>query len=144
MGQYGRRHDEPANSDVKDVESEGLTLIGIVGVQDSMRQESVAFVDKLAAANVNVRLVTSDDLELAKAIAVESNIIHSAQRDNSECCMTGPEFYEEIGGLVMWDSIWQREADAVSRQEHVGLRVRNLENFAKLADKVKVLANARP
>lgn len=38
-GENGVKHDEPVTEDVKDIETSGLTLIGVIGIMDVIREE---------------------------------------------------------------------------------------------------------
>lgn len=44
-------------------------------------------------------MVTGDNVDTAKAIAVQCGIITEADLDNPNICKEGPEFYEMCGGL---------------------------------------------
>ena len=52
-----------------------LTLIGIYALQDPLRDEVVRSVRICHKAGINVRMVTGDNLDTAKAIAIEAGIL---------------------------------------------------------------------
>lgn len=54
-----------------------MTLISIIGIKDELRNESLSSINKLKRAGVQVVMVTGDNQETAKAIAVESGIVNS-------------------------------------------------------------------
>ena len=62
----------------KEFAERGLTLIGIVGLQDPLRPGIEDAVRKCHAAGINVRMVTGDNIETATAIAKKANILSEA------------------------------------------------------------------
>jgi len=52
-----------------------LTLIGIYALQDPLRDEVVHSVRVCHKAGINVRMVTGDNIDTAKAIALEAGIL---------------------------------------------------------------------
>ncbi|KAI7873113.1 PMCA-type calcium-translocating P-type ATPase [Mucor mucedo] len=64
-----------------------LVLIGIIGVQDKLRQGVVESVQEFRRAGVFVRMITGDNLQTAKSIARECGILTSGG-----VAMTGPDF----------------------------------------------------
>ncbi len=52
-----------------------LTLIGIYALQDPLRDEVVRSVRICHKAGINVRMVTGDNIDTAKAIAIEAGIL---------------------------------------------------------------------
>jgi P-type E1-E2 ATPase len=69
-----------ANNDFKtekdrEVLEQNLTIIGIYALQDPLRDEIVESVRKCHRAGINIRMVTGDNLDTAKAIAVEAGIV---------------------------------------------------------------------
>lgn len=66
---------------------EDLVLLGIVGIQDPLRQGVIESVQTFQRAGVFIRMITGDNIETAKAIAKESGILTSGG-----IAMTGPEF----------------------------------------------------
>ncbi|PHJ22838.1 calcium-translocating p-type pmca-type protein, partial [Cystoisospora suis] len=55
---------------------EGLTCLAIVGIRDPLRDEVPAAVRACQKAGIKVRMVTGDNLETAKQIAIKCNIYH--------------------------------------------------------------------
>ena len=95
----------------------GLTLLGIVGIEDPLRDEVPAAILKCRAAGVDVRMVTGDNLDTAVAIAKGCGILRSSDLDDSgrpkpNCAMTGPEFRKRVvlanGKIdqIEFDKIW--------------------------------------
>ena len=76
----------------KEGAEQGLTLIGVVGLQDPLRPGIEQAVRTCHAAGINVRMVTGDNIETAIAIARKANILSDADLINNEeglVCMTG-------------------------------------------------------
>jgi len=127
----GPDHDAPKDQDVKDVEKSGLTMICIFGIMDIVRPEVPGAVKQIQGAGVTVRMVTGDNIVTAKAIALNCNILTQQEMDDPRCCMEGPEFYTEMGGLTN-----NKETD----KEEVG----NFKVFKERMPYMKVMARSRP
>jgi Ca2+ transporting ATPase len=104
---FGANHSDPQNdmTGLKDVEKkqsadDGLTLVGILGIYDIIRPEVPGAVATCQKAGVIVRMITGDNLKTAKAIAAKCNLITDKQKEDEEICIEGPEFYEQMGGLI--------------------------------------------
>jgi Ca2+-transporting ATPase len=67
---------------------QGLTLDGVVGIQDPVREGVPDAVKKCQLAGVKVRMVTGDNIETARAIATECGILTS----DEDIVMEGPDF----------------------------------------------------
>ena len=76
-----------------------LTLIGISALQDPLRDEVVRSVRICHKAGINVRMVTGDNIDTAKAIAIEAGILKKDQIGKKYACMDGKTFREACGGL---------------------------------------------
>ena len=59
----------------REVLEKALTVIGIYALQDPLRDEIVDSVVKCKSAGINIRMVTGDNLDTAKAIAIEAGIV---------------------------------------------------------------------
>jgi P-type E1-E2 ATPase len=82
---------------------QNLTLIGIYALQDPLRDEIVSSVKIMHNAGINIRMVTGDNLDTAKAIALEAGILRERDAGNKFACMDGKTFREAIGGLRIID-----------------------------------------
>jgi len=108
-----------ANSgiDVFRVET-GLTLLGLVGIEDPLRDEVPFAIARCRKAGVDVRMVTGDNLDTAVAIAKGCNILRSGDDLDANGdplplrAMTGPVFRKRVllpnGKIdqVAFDEIW--------------------------------------
>lgn len=99
--EHGERHEAPEEEHVKDIEKDGFTLIAIMGIEDTIRAEVPSAVKRIQEAGVIVRMVTGDNIDTAKAIAVKCHIIEKEDLENDDVCMEGPIFYKECEGLTM-------------------------------------------
>lgn len=65
-----------------------------------MRDEIVDSVQKCNAAGINIRMVTGDNIDTAKAIALNAGILKSKEEAEEEyACMEGKVFREICDGL---------------------------------------------
>ncbi|KAJ6441475.1 calcium-translocating P-type ATPase, PMCA-type [Purpureocillium lavendulum] len=71
--------------------SRDMTWIGVVGIQDPVRQGVPAAIEECRAASVSVKMVTGDNIETARAIGRECGIL-DAQHENSGAVMEGQQF----------------------------------------------------
>uniref|UniRef100_A0A7S1W838 Cation-transporting P-type ATPase N-terminal domain-containing protein n=1 Tax=Neobodo designis TaxID=312471 RepID=A0A7S1W838_NEODS len=66
-----------------------LVWIGVVGIQDPMREEVPAAVKACNSAGLTVRMVTGDNIHTARAIATKCGFY---EENGFDLAMTGPEF----------------------------------------------------
>jgi magnesium-transporting ATPase (P-type) len=81
-----------------EIMEQGLILLGILGIQDPLREGVPQSVLKAAKAGISVRMVTGDNIETATAISKKANIIpenYSAEKFPG-LVMEGPEFRKGI------------------------------------------------
>lgn len=93
------KFENPEGEPIKDMEKDGFTLLAILGIEDTVRSEVPQAVADVQGAGVTVRMVTGDNVDTAKAIAEQCNIITKEELTNPHICMEGPHFYEICGGL---------------------------------------------
>ena len=84
----------------REVLEASLTLLGIFALQDPLRPEIIDSVKKCHTAGINVRMVTGDNIDTAKAIAIEAGIVSAEKANDEYVCMEGKEFREICGGLI--------------------------------------------
>jgi magnesium-transporting ATPase (P-type) len=113
-----------------------LTIIGIYALQDPLRDEIVESAKKCKKAGINIRMVTGDNLDTAKAIAIEAGIVSKEEAENEYVCMEGKQFRELCGGLVKME---EGSGDGKLREE-----IGNKAMFRIVKDKLKVLARSTP
>ena len=106
------------NIDSVSADEIGLTFIGLVGIEDPLRDEVPDAIAKCNRAGVDVKMVTGDNLNTAIAIAKNANIIRQSDMNEKtnelkpNVAMTGPDFRSRVldpqGNLnqVELDKIW--------------------------------------
>lgn len=95
-------NDFASEDDREKLEKLGLTAIGIYGLQDPLRPEIKDSVKKCHGAGITIRMVTGDNLDTAKAIAIEAGILTQKEADDQEmpyAFMEGQKFRVMCGGL---------------------------------------------
>ena len=125
----------------KEMSEQGLTLVGIVGLQDPLRSGITEAVQSCHAAGINVRMVTGDNIETATAIARRAAILSDADLADNEqnyVCMTGEQFRNAIDGRVVQKE--RTEEDKVGVECTIG----NVRKFREIERKLKVLARSQP
>jgi Ca2+ transporting ATPase len=103
---------------------------------DPLRDEIVDSVQKCKSAGINIRMVTGDNIDTAKAIAIEAGIITAAQADQKYVCMEGKQFRELCGGLKRLED----PDDPNLLKESIA----DMRSFSIIQSKLKVLARSTP
>lgn len=89
------KENEDVPAGVMDIEVTGdYILVAILGIEDTIRSEVPGAINRIQKAGVTVRMVTGDNIDTAKAIAIKAGILKEADRNNPNCAMGGPDFYE--------------------------------------------------
>ncbi|CAI9552635.1 unnamed protein product, partial [Staurois parvus] len=70
-----------------------LTCIAVVGIEDPVRPEVPEAIRKCQRAGITVRMVTGDNINTARAIAIKCGIIHPGE---DFLCIEGKEFNRRI------------------------------------------------
>lgn len=116
---------------------ENLTLIAIVGIEDPLRDGVKEAVKLCQKAGITVRMVTGDDIDYAKSIAIQAGILKEEEADitneehyNPYACMLGSDFEKIVGGL-------QEKLEG-------GMQVGNKKRFNEIVQNLKVLARSQP
>ena len=111
-----------------------LTLVGIYALQDPLRDEIIPSVEICHRAGVNVRMVTGDNLDTAKAIALEAGLLDPRNANLEYACMDGKTFREACGGLKKIET-----GNDLLREEIV-----NKDIFKIIAKRLQVLGRSTP
>ncbi|XP_030444050.2 calcium-transporting ATPase 12, plasma membrane-type-like [Syzygium oleosum] len=74
------------------LEEDGLTLLGIVGINDPCRPGVRRAVVSCRSAGVNIKMITGDNVHTARAIALECGILNSDQDLEHEAIVEGAQF----------------------------------------------------
>jgi len=113
---------------------QNLTLIGVYALQDPLRDEVIPSVRICHRAGINIRMVTGDNIDTAKAIALESGILKPEQKDRKYAVMDGKSFREACGGLRKIDT----------GNEFLKEEIVNKEIFKEIAANLQVLGRSTP
>lgn len=111
-----------------------LTLIGIYALQDPLRDEVVRSVRICHKAGINVRMVTGDNIDTARAIAIEAGILTRDQIGKKYACMDGKTFREACKGLRKIET-----QSGLLREEII-----DQKTFREIAANLQVLARSTP
>ncbi|KAK0607171.1 hypothetical protein LWI29_010689 [Acer saccharum] len=85
--------EEEINDDLKNLDEDNLSLLGLVGIKDPCRPGVRNAVEDCQHAGVNVKMVTGDNVYTAKAIATECGILRLINQDlSSGLVVDGEEF----------------------------------------------------
>jgi len=89
-------------------------------------------------------MVTGDNKVTAIAIAKECGILYDGEENEDPCiCMTGPEFFDYIGGFIYTDT--KEQVSIMGHQDKLEYEsVKDLEKMKNIRQKLKVLARSRP
>jgi P-type Ca2+ transporter type 2B len=134
------------NQDFKNVESRevlenDLELVAIFGLRDELRNsfedsnktvaEDIKFANK---GKINVIMVSGDNLQTARACAIEASIVSESKASEDLVCMTGETFRHEVGGI----------REVVQPDGSIKLEFGDARRFETIIAKLKVLARAEP
>lgn len=80
------------------------TLLAIVALEDPLRDRVKQVVNYAEMGNVNIRMITNNSLETAKAVAVKCNILASEHLEQSaeiqhQFAMHAADFRTSVGGI---------------------------------------------
>jgi Ca2+ transporting ATPase len=123
----------------RQVELNGLTCLGIVGIRDVVRPEVPSAVIACQKAGIRIRMVTGDNKTTALAIAKDCGII---SRDHEDAVMEGRDFYNRVGGLICENC--NCDSPCGCSPANVKEVVKNKQEFIKIWKNLDVLARSRP
>jgi len=122
-----------------------MTLLCLIGIKDVIRQEVKGAVAKCKNAHIRVRMVTGDNKRTAIAIAKECDILPEDFKDTgNDEVLNGPDFFDRVGGLICKNCKGGIPLKCKCPKKDVKEAVGNMEEFKKIAEKLKVLARSRP
>ncbi len=134
VDQFRAQYDE--TNGFEDEESQAqletdLTFLAAFGLQDDLRPGAEESIRKAQDGQITVRMVSGDNINTAKSVAIKAGILRNEDAEQRDVCMSGEEFRNEVGGLVQTD-----EGDH--------FEVANMDRFKHIANKLRVLARATP
>ena len=120
----------------REVLESDLTVAAIFALSDPIRPEIPYSVKTCNEAGINIRMVTGDNINTAKAIAIEAGIVTKEEAEQEFTCMEGKDFREEVGGLKRLED----PSDRNLVKEEIG----NKSQFRAIMKRLKVLARSTP
>ena len=117
-------------------------MICIFGLQDPLRNGIKEAIATCREAGVTVRMCTGDNLDTAKAIAVDAGILNQSDIDeegHKYAYMTGKQFEDLVIGTV---NIPDEEHPEDREKDKLGLQ--NKKEFLEIKKHLRVLARAKP
>jgi len=111
------RFDGLENRDFHTIEESKLILIAIVGIKDMLKDKVKEAVIDLKHAQINVIMVTGDNIDTAVAIAKSCNIMES---DDKSEAIDGTSFNLRCGGVVC-ENCFDKDAymEALKKQKRI-------------------------
>ena len=125
----------------------------IFGIKDPLRPKIREAVEQCHHSGINVRMVTGDIVETAKAISLEAGIITEkdlADEENNEyLCMTGEQFRTAIMGSVDMEEVDEEVENSDGEKEmkkvkKVKCTIGNKAKFRQIEKQLKVMARSQP
>jgi len=86
-------------------------------------------------------MVTGDNLVTAMAIGKECGILDPAESTENQVCMTGPDFFDFVGGLVHKDT---KEQIVILGKEPDKEEIGDIKKMEHIRKNLKILARSRP
>ena len=140
-------------TDLEKVE-ENLTMVGMFGLKDPLRPGIKEAVETCHRAGINVRMVTGDNIDTARAISLEAGIITQADldadaEDAEYIAMTGKQFREAVNGRVYMKEVEKEVENEEGHKEKKSVKevvcdINNMHVFRKVKSKLKVMARSQP
>ena len=102
---YGVDWDDPSTIE------HSLVCIGVIGINDPLREEVPDAISECLASGITVRMVTGDSLETATSIAIRSRLF---RKEDGDLAMEGADFRRRVtdstGEIYKpeFDAIWPR------------------------------------
>jgi Ca2+-transporting ATPase len=119
-----RMQDEPASADFGSI-FQNMTWLGVLGIQDPLRPEVPAAIQKCQSAGVQVKMVTGDNISTATAIAESCGI-----KTSHGIVMEGPKF-RQLSDEAMDEVIPKLQVLARSSPEDKRILVARLKKLGE-------------
>ncbi|KAF8822583.1 plasma membrane-type Ca(2+)-ATPase A1 PMCAA1 [Cardiosporidium cionae] len=124
-----------------------LICLGIAGIRDPIRFGVPTAIRQCQNAGIKVRMVTGDNIETAKQIAIQCNIYHP---EAGGVAMLGVDFYKLVGGVVCRLCLTEQCQCSVNSSSNPSGKPKRVdvlgdqEAFHNLEYRLEILARARP
>jgi len=108
----------------------------LFGLEDKLRGSVRKSIDFAKKGKIEVRIVSGDSMGTAKRTAINAGLITETEASIEGYCMTGEEFRKKVGGIKL--------STERNVENNLVYEVENLDEFRKIAGRVKVLARSNP
>lgn len=116
-----------------------LTLLGVLGIEDPLRDEVPGAIEKCYTAGIDVRMVTGDNLETAVAIASRCGILKAEHYDGD---FSNPRTRTLKADRAMTGKDFRRRV--YTPPDEAGNQIFIQEEFDKIWPRLRVLARSSP
>jgi len=123
----------------KECLEQGLTAVGIFGLQDPLRPGIVESIQKCRDAHITVIMCTGDNIDTAIAISKDATIVTEEECQHPYSCMTGKDFREAVGGLKKIPIGQDKDGNPIEKD-----LVANMKKFREIKKHLRVLARSSP
>lgn len=128
------QHNNFENEKDREILENDLTFAVAFGLNDDLRPGVDVAIRKLFDGQINVRMISGDNIHTAIACAKKAGILLEGEERIDKVCMNGKEFRELVGGV----------RKSIDKQGNEKWEVANKSNFKQVAQKIKVLARSTP
>lgn len=119
---------------------EDLTFLAMIALNDPVRQNIKDVVSNVKQTGINLRLISGDNLETTKAVAVDVGILSREEYQNSETfAMDASEFRRLVG-----DPVINEVAVEEGEEPKFEYSVSNQSAFEQIIGTLKVIGRAEP
>ncbi|CAG9315255.1 unnamed protein product [Blepharisma stoltei] len=116
-----------------DASLNGMILIGIIGIEDPIRDEAASALSQLKETGVTVRMITGDCKDIAARIGKQCYLLSPDSEVNKNTVLLGRDFSVKVGGIKVDED-----------DEKTTYKVGNEEEFKLIAEDLKILARCSP
>lgn len=117
-----------------------LTFLAMIALSDPVRQNIKDIVETVQSSGINIRLISGDNLETTKAVAVDVGILTREEYMNGEMCAMDADQFRQMVGEPVITEIPQEDGEEPKYEYSLS----NQEQFENLIGSLKVIGRAVP